>query len=76
MLRRWRANRSADGKGKRGTCDEHVWRPRDVIAALPDMVCWVCERCGALHLETSDPSPPGGVPPAPEGGVEPPRVES
>ena len=68
----WRANRSTNGKGQRGTCDEHAWLPRDVSAALPDLACWVCERCGALHLDIPDPSTPGSDPPLPMGGVKPP----
>ena len=63
MPLKWRANRSTNGKGQRGTCDEHAWLPRDVSAALPDLACWVCERCGALHLDIPDPSTPGSDPP-------------
>ena len=72
MPLRWRANRPAKGRDNQGTCDEHAWRTRDVSAALPDLVCWVCERCGALHLDTPDPSPPGSAPGPPQDGVKPP----
>lgn len=72
MPLKWRANRSANGKGNRDVCGEHAWRTRDVSAALPDLVCWVCERCGALHLETPDPSTPASVSPPPPDGDKPP----